>query len=93
VLAETMPNDVRAFSVAILGFAGTMIGAGLGPLLVAACTQHLYHDDKLVGLAIMTVGAPCLLLASASFWASRAALRRSLAARTPLAAVIEADIA
>ncbi len=90
-LAEMMPNDVRAFSVSLLGISGTMLGGGFGPLLVAECTQHIYHADRLVGLSILTVGVPCLLAASACYWASRAALRRSLAANTPLAAVIEAD--
>jgi len=91
VLAEMMPNDMRALSVSLLGLAGTMIGGVLGPLLIAECTQRVLGSPARVGQAMLLVGVPCLLLASVGFWRARRGLRLSLAAGSSLAQVMRAD--
>jgi MFS family permease len=91
VLAEMMPNDMRAVAVALLGIAGTMIGAVLGPLLIAECTQRVFQDPLLVGRASLLVATPFLLLSSACFALCRAALGRSLGLRSSLSQVMDAD--
>jgi MFS family permease len=90
-LAEMMPNDMRGLSVSILGFAGTMLGATLGPLLIAECTQRLLHDGTLVGRGMLMVTGPCLLLASGGFFWTRQALLRSLCGHSSLSQVMAAD--
>jgi len=91
VLTEMMPNDIRGLSVSLLGLAGTMIGGVLGPLLIAACTQHVLGNPGRVGQAMLIVGAPCLLLACAGFWRARRGLRLSLGAGSSLVQVMRAD--
>jgi MFS family permease len=90
-LSEMMPNDMRGLSVSILGFAGTMLGGTLGPLLIAECTQHVLRDGNLVGRGILMVTGPCLLLASAGFFWARQALIRSLSGQSSLCQVMAAD--
>ncbi len=90
-LSEMMPNDMRGLSVSILGFAGTMLGGTLGPLLIAECTQHVLHNDTLVGRGVLLVTGPCLLLASAGFFRTRQALMRSLDGQSSLGRVMAAD--
>jgi MFS family permease len=91
VLAEMMPNDMRALSVSLLGLAGTMIGGVFGPLLIAECTQRVFKNPAGVGHAMLLVAAPCLVLAAALFWRARDGLRRGLAQNTTLASVMRAD--
>jgi MFS family permease len=90
-LSEMMPNDMRGLSVAILGFAGTMLGGTLGPLLIAECTQHVLHDGNLVGRGMLMVTGPCLLLASSGFFWTRRALEKNLGTQSSLGAVMAAD--
>jgi MFS family permease len=90
-LSEMMPNDMRGLAVSILGFAGTMLGGTLGPLLIAECTQHVLHDGNLVGRGVLIVTAPCSLLASGGFFWTRRALMRSLSGQSSVGQVMEAD--
>jgi len=90
-LSEMMPNDMRGLSVSILGFAGTMLGGTLGPLLIAECTEHVLHDGNLVGRAMLMVAGPCLLLASAGFFWTRRALAHNLAGPSSLSQVMAVD--
>jgi MFS family permease len=90
-LSEMMPNDMRGLSVSMLGFAGTMLGGSLGPLLIAECTQHVLHDDSLVGSGLLMVTGPCLLLACGGFFWTRQALMRSLSGQSSLGQVMAAD--
>lgn len=88
VLSEIMPNDMRGLSVAVLGFAGTMLGGTLGPLLIAECTQHVLHDGNRVGWGVLMVTVPCLLLASGWFLRARHALVRRLSGQSSLGRVM-----
>jgi MFS family permease len=58
----------------------TLIGIGLGPLLVGLLTDHLFHDERALGRALLVVilasGAAGAFLA----WAGRTAFARSAAA-------------
>jgi MFS family permease len=62
--SELVPANMRGIAVALYAFAGTMIGATLGPLFVAMLTEHLFHDPALVGWSILIVTTPSLLLAA-----------------------------
>jgi len=69
-IQEIMPNQVRALASSIFLFILNLVGLGLGPLLVALFTDHLFHDEGAIrySLALVlllggVVGAACFLLA------------------------------
>jgi MFS family permease len=64
----TTPNRLRGQVSALFIFAFNMIGFGVGPSAVAALTQFIYHDAKLIHLSLATLYAvitpiSCLLFA------------------------------
>jgi MFS family permease len=74
LLQVIVPPDMRGVSVALTGLVNTIIGATLGPLLVAALTERVFADPAKVGFSIFLVVVPALLLAVALFAAARRAL-------------------
>jgi MFS family permease len=65
------PAPLRGRLSGLYAFCTTMIGAGLGPLLVAALTQKLLHDASKVGTALAIV-IPCSAVAGAAIlWSTR----------------------
>jgi len=91
VLSEMMPNDMRGLSVSLLSFFGTMIGGVFGPLLVAACSEHVFADDRKVGLSILIVSIPFLLISSACYLAARRALLGRLVSDNSLCRIMTID--
>jgi MFS family permease len=75
-MQSMVPPNMRGAAVAISGLVNTLIGATLGPLLVATCTQHVFGRPDLVGYAIAVVTLPGLLGAAVCFSLSWRALRR-----------------
>ncbi|MET0364089.1 MAG: MFS transporter [Sphingobium sp.] len=67
-LQATMPADMRGIAVSGTGLVNTVIGATLGPLLVALLTDKLFMDPAKVGTAIVWVAVPAFL-ASAILYA------------------------
>jgi MFS family permease len=60
-LQATMPADMRGVAVSATGLVNTIIGAALGPLLVALLTDRLFADPKMVGPAIVYVAVPAFI--------------------------------
>lgn len=58
------PPALRGRLSGLYLFCTNMIGAGLGPLIVAMMTQHLFHDRAKVGIA-MAIVTPASALAGA----------------------------
>jgi MFS family permease len=60
------PNEVRGRASAAFSFFSTVLGLGLGPLLVATLTEHVFHDRLAVGSSISIVvgfaALGCLIL-------------------------------
>jgi len=58
-LHSVTPNQLRAQSVALYLFTINIIGLGLGPLLVALLTDHVFRDESALrfSMAIVGVGA------------------------------------
>jgi len=72
-----MPSDMRGTSIALAGLLNTLLGAALGPVLVASITETNAADPQMVGYSIALVTIPALVVASLLFaLARRAALRR-----------------
>jgi MFS family permease len=79
-LQGMVPATMRGVAVALTGLINTIIGATLGPLLVAEFTQHLYGAPSLVGYAIATLAVPALVLGAGCFALAFLALGRQLKA-------------
>ncbi len=74
LLQVIVPPDMRGVAVALTGLVNTILGASLGPLLVATLTEHVFGDPAKVGYAILLVVIPALLAGCALFWIARRAL-------------------
>jgi MFS family permease len=51
------PAELRGRTSAVYGFVSTLLGLGIGPVLVAAITEHVLHDHGAVGTSIAIVVA------------------------------------
>lgn len=60
-LQATMPADMRGVAVSATGLVNTVIGAAVGPLLVALITDRLFGNPAMVGPAIVYVAVPAFL--------------------------------
>ena len=90
-IQEMAPNDMRGVAVSLFGLTNTIIGATLGPLLIALATERLFKDPRLVGGSIALVAAPALAGASVIYYVGWRKLRVALAGDDALAKVIEAE--
>lgn len=71
------PNRMRATSSAIYLFFLNLVGIGLGPTLVALCTDYLFGEDAAVGDSIALIAGISAPLAAVFFWWGLAAFRRT----------------
>jgi MFS family permease len=76
-LAAVMPPDMRGTSIAISGLVNTLVGATLGPLLVAGLTEHAAKTPGAVGHSIALVAIPALLVGAILFAIARRAVLRA----------------
>ncbi len=66
-LQSEWPARMRGLGVALTGLFNTVIGAVLGPLLIAMLTERVFQDPNQVGISIMAVVVPALVFAAAMF--------------------------
>jgi hypothetical protein len=59
---------MRGQAGAMYIFLISLIGLGLGPTAVALFTDHLFHDDGMVGYSLVLVSAVVLPLAAVLLW-------------------------
>jgi len=67
-LQTEAPAEMRGMAVSITGLMNTVVGAALGPVLVAMLSEYLFGDPDMVGYAILCVAPPAYLVAAALFW-------------------------
>jgi MFS family permease len=79
--AIIVPAEMRAQGVAIFVFVGTLMSAGLGPLGVAAITEHVFRGPEALPYALATVNVIGMTSAIALFTIGMPAFRRTLANR------------
>ena len=53
------PNELRGTGMAFYGAIGGILGAGSGPLLMAAASQYIYGSESAIGLGMATVIGVC----------------------------------
>jgi MFS family permease len=77
-IQQMMPNTMRAQATALYLFVINLVGIGLGPPIVAALTDYVFHDAQAVHLSLLGVGAVSFALAIVLLWAGLKPYRRSL---------------
>ncbi len=72
------PNQMRAQVIAIYFFLANILGVGLGPTIVAAITDYVYHDELAIGYSLATTIAVITPLVALLTWLALAPYRESL---------------
>lgn len=62
------PNRLRGQVTSIYLLMINLIGLGLGPFLVALCTDYVFHDELKVGASLGIVGVLAALAGAACLW-------------------------
>ena len=52
VLQLATPNEFRGFVMAMYMFAVNIVGLGLGPLVPALLSDHVFEDQQMIGVAL-----------------------------------------
>lgn len=61
-LTELVPGNMRGVSVSLFGLTNTLLGATMGPLLIALTTEKVFVDESQIGASMTTVGLPVIAL-------------------------------
>ncbi len=77
-IQQMMPNTMRAQATAVYLFVINLVGIGLGPTVVAALTEDVFHDKNAVHLSLLVVGVGAFCAAILLLWAALRPYRRSL---------------
>ena len=80
-VAMLVPPQMRAQGIAIFVFGTTLISSGLGPVGIAAITEHVFHEEAALPYALATVNVIGMSVAIALFTWGRPAFRRTLERR------------
>ncbi len=80
VVQNLFPNEIRGVATAIQSLFVGLLGASVGPVLVAVLTQRVFADDAKVGYSLCLVQVPFLLMAIGCAFLMRRAVRRQEAA-------------
>lgn len=78
-LQSVVPPRMRGCAISLTLVLNTIIGASLGPLMVASVTERVLHDPAQVGWSIAVVCSPFLLLGAALYAGAGRAMRRAAA--------------
>ena len=69
-IQQMMPPMMRGRAAAVYLFVVNIIGLGLGPTAVGACTQYLFRREDAVHYSLVLVGSvACAMAAMLLFWA------------------------
>lgn len=63
-LQQVTPNQMRGFVSAVYFFSGNLFALGLGPTIVALCTDYLFRSEAAVGYSIALVAGVASLAAA-----------------------------
>lgn len=77
-LQSVMPAAMRGSAISIAGLINTLIGAAVGPLLIATLTEHGDGSPAMIGYSIAEVAIPALATGSILFMVARRRILRSL---------------
>jgi MFS family permease len=75
---QMMPATMRAQASAIYLFVINVMGIGIGPTIVAAITERVFHDGKAVSLSLLITGTVAHATAAVLLWLALDPYRKSL---------------
>jgi MFS family permease len=75
------PNQMRAQVMALYGFLANLIGAGIGPTVVAVITDYVFGRDDAIGQSLAVTGAVLCPIAALILWWGLRAIRTELEAQ------------
>ncbi|MGE0387192.1 MAG: spinster family MFS transporter [Gammaproteobacteria bacterium] len=78
-LVSVAPNQLRGQSVSVCIFFASLVGTGLGSVLVGVFTEFLFQDPAKVGWSIALLMALALPAAAVLHWAGCAPMRAAVA--------------
>lgn len=78
-LSLVTPNALRGTGVAFYSATVGLVGLSLGPLLMGAISDHVFHSEAAIGYGMATVVGICLPLASALLLTGRKHMRKAVA--------------
>jgi MFS family permease len=89
---EVVPPRMRGIAISAMGLFNGLIGATLGPYLIAFFTEKVFADPAKLYLSMASVSAPAMLIAAVIFviagWQIRRASRHTVAARAAVVALV-----
>lgn len=62
IVQDIVPANLRGVTTAINTLFTSLLGASIGPVVVAMITQHIFQDDKMVGVSLGLVVGVALLV-------------------------------
>jgi MFS family permease len=74
------PNALRGTGVSFYGATVGFVGLSLGPLLMGAISDHVFHSEAAIGYGMAAVVALCLPLAALMLLTGRKHMRQAVAA-------------
>lgn len=77
-IQQMMPNPMRGQASAVYLFILNLIGLGIGPTAVGACTQHLFGRDGAVNYSLLIVTVTASTLGGLILWLGSKPFLRSL---------------
>jgi MFS family permease len=76
-LMQVTPSQMRGQVSAVYLFTINLIGLGAGPTAVALVTDHVFHNDNLVGSSILLVATAANILSALILWSGLSSYVRS----------------
>lgn len=77
IMQDIVPANMRGVATAINHLFASLLGASIGPLVVAMLTQHVFRDDAMVGVSLgIVVGVSMLAAAAFCFVIKRQIVRQ-----------------
>lgn len=63
IMQEIVPSHMRGVATSVNTLFASLIGASMGPMLVAMLTQYAFEQDDMVGVSLGLVVGPSMILA------------------------------
>lgn len=64
ILQDIIPSNMRGVATSINLLFASLIGASIGPVIVAMLTQHVFKSDDMVGVSLGLVVGPAMAIAA-----------------------------
>nr|WP_289847919.1 MFS transporter [Aliiglaciecola lipolytica] len=64
IMQDIVPSHMRGVATSVNTLFASLIGASMGPMLVAMLTQYVFEEDNMVGVSLGLVVGPAMLIAA-----------------------------